>query len=117
MKCTQCGSDMWDNRGRKKNPKQPDYACKNKECGYAIWDTPQERTPVYRQQANRPQVQQAVSKNTSDIEILKLAVQMACNPDANIDSVNRKYVELKNILAGKHSSMDEFDMSNEEAPF
>jgi len=28
---------MWDNRGNKKNPKGPDYKCKNRECGHAIW--------------------------------------------------------------------------------
>jgi hypothetical protein len=30
--CPQCGGEMWDNRGRKKNPKQADFRCKDKEC-------------------------------------------------------------------------------------
>jgi hypothetical protein len=30
---------MWDNRVGKKNPKSPDYKCKDKECGHAIWLT------------------------------------------------------------------------------
>jgi hypothetical protein len=28
---------MWDNRTTKKNPKAPDYKCKNKECDGAYW--------------------------------------------------------------------------------
>lgn len=30
--CPQCGGEMWDNRGRKKNPKQADFRCKDKNC-------------------------------------------------------------------------------------
>ena len=29
--CPQCGGEMWDNRGRKKNPKAPDFVCKDKQ--------------------------------------------------------------------------------------
>lgn len=37
-KCPKCGSDMWDNRGSKRNPKQPDFKCKEKAtCGHGIW--------------------------------------------------------------------------------
>jgi hypothetical protein len=28
---------MWDNRTSKRNPKQPDYKCKDKSCSGAIW--------------------------------------------------------------------------------
>ena len=37
MKCPECGGEMWDNRENKKNPKSPDYKCKDKECGHPIW--------------------------------------------------------------------------------
>jgi hypothetical protein len=36
-KCPKCGGPMWDNREGKKNPKAPDYKCKNKACDGAIW--------------------------------------------------------------------------------
>lgn len=57
MQCPKCGGAMWDNRQTKKNPKQPDYKCKNKMCigddGFvtAIWvkDAP---APVKAAQAN-----------------------------------------------------------------
>lgn len=35
--CPKCGSEMWDNRGKKTNPKAPDFKCKNQDCGHAIW--------------------------------------------------------------------------------
>jgi hypothetical protein len=37
MQCPKCGGEMWNNIGRKKNPKQPDYKCKDKECDGVIW--------------------------------------------------------------------------------
>lgn len=36
-RCPKCGGPMWDNREGKKNPKAPDYKCKNKACDGAIW--------------------------------------------------------------------------------
>lgn len=35
--CLKCGGPMWDNRESKKNPKAPDYKCKDKGCDGAIW--------------------------------------------------------------------------------
>lgn len=35
--CRECGGDMYDNRGSKRNPKAPDFKCKDKECGAGIW--------------------------------------------------------------------------------
>ena len=37
-KCEKCGGvGFWDNRADKKNPKAPDFKCKNKACGDGIW--------------------------------------------------------------------------------
>lgn len=36
-KCPKCGGLMWDNRTTKRNPKAPDFKCKNKDCGGVIW--------------------------------------------------------------------------------
>lgn len=45
MKCPRCGGPMWDNRGDKRNPKAPDFKCKDKSCidpdsGYVtgVWE-------------------------------------------------------------------------------
>lgn len=35
--CPKCSGDMWDNRLDKKNPRAPDYKCKDKGCDGAIW--------------------------------------------------------------------------------
>jgi hypothetical protein len=35
--CPKCGSDMWDNRKDKKNPKAPDFKCKDRSCDGVIW--------------------------------------------------------------------------------
>lgn len=39
--CPRCAGPVWDNRTTKRNPKQPDYKCKDKDnCDGAIWLTP-----------------------------------------------------------------------------
>jgi len=36
-KCPYCGSALWDNRYTKKKNTWPDYRCRNKDCGAAMW--------------------------------------------------------------------------------
>lgn len=50
--CPKCGGDMWDNIDTKKNPKAPDYACKDKQgCGAGIWLTDTQKNAARAQQA------------------------------------------------------------------
>jgi hypothetical protein len=35
--CPVCGNALWDNRETKKNPKAPDYKCRDKTCEGVIW--------------------------------------------------------------------------------
>ena len=35
--CPKCGGAMWDNREGKRNPKAPDFKCKDRECDGVIW--------------------------------------------------------------------------------
>jgi hypothetical protein len=35
--CPKCGGKMWDNRVGKKNPKAPDFKCRDKSCDGVIW--------------------------------------------------------------------------------
>ncbi len=44
MNCPKCNGQMWDNTQNKRNPKAPDFKCKDKKCidpetgyGTAIW--------------------------------------------------------------------------------
>ena len=36
-RCPKCAGDMWDNRVGKRNPKAPDFKCKDRECEGVIW--------------------------------------------------------------------------------
>ncbi len=35
--CPKCGGAMWDNRASKRNPRAPDYKCRDKSCEGVIW--------------------------------------------------------------------------------
>jgi hypothetical protein len=35
--CPKCGGAMWDNRASKRNPRAPDYKCRDKSCDGVIW--------------------------------------------------------------------------------
>lgn len=35
--CHYCNGQVWDNRRDKRNPKAPDFKCKNNACGGAAW--------------------------------------------------------------------------------
>jgi hypothetical protein len=35
--CPKCNGRMWDNRAVKRNPKAPDYKCKDRDCDGVIW--------------------------------------------------------------------------------
>src|SRR5688572_23529190 len=35
--CPKCGSRMWDNRATKRNPRAPDFKCRDRSCDGVIW--------------------------------------------------------------------------------
>ena len=35
--CPKCGGRVWDNRASKRNPKAPDYKCRDRSCDGVIW--------------------------------------------------------------------------------
>jgi hypothetical protein len=35
--CPDCGGRMWDNRMTKRNPRAPDYKCRDRNCGGVYW--------------------------------------------------------------------------------
>lgn len=37
VSCPKCGGRVWDNRLTKRNPKAPDYKCRNRSCDGVIW--------------------------------------------------------------------------------
>lgn len=53
IQCPKCGGAMWNNIEGKRNPKAPDYACKNKEgCGGGVWLKPEEKAALASQSSN-----------------------------------------------------------------
>ena len=42
--CPQCGGRMWDNRLTKRNPKAPDYKCRDRSCDGVIWPPKTEKS-------------------------------------------------------------------------
>ena len=36
-RCPKCTGEMWDNRASKRNPRAPDFKCKDKSCEGVIW--------------------------------------------------------------------------------
>jgi hypothetical protein len=35
--CPKCGGRVWDNRRTKRNPKAPDFKCRDRSCDGVIW--------------------------------------------------------------------------------
>jgi hypothetical protein len=35
--CPKCGGRMWDNRATKRNPRAPDFKCRDRSCDGVIW--------------------------------------------------------------------------------
>ena len=52
--CQKCGGPVWDNRVDKKNPKGPDFKCKDKECGEGFWLGEAKGGKVQPKQSSKP---------------------------------------------------------------
>lgn len=50
--CPTCGGRMWDNRMSKRNPKAPDFKCRNRSCDGLLWPG-QQRTAISATQPPR----------------------------------------------------------------
>ena len=46
--CPKCGGRMWDNRLSKRNPKAPDFKCRDRSCDGVIWPPVPVRPPARR---------------------------------------------------------------------
>ena len=44
--CPRCGGRMWDNRATKRNPRAPDFKCRDRACDGAIWPAKGEPAPA-----------------------------------------------------------------------
>jgi hypothetical protein len=79
-KCPKCAGPCWDNRTSKKNPKSPDWKCKDKNCHSSVWQYAQGEGPAPAPQgqiavpaAEAPQMQrQRISHDDFVLETLAL---------------------------------------------
>jgi hypothetical protein len=89
MLCPVCNKEMYDNRESKKNPKAPDYRCKDKECKWQLdpnsdeWIPSQFITGVWLPKAKfqpKPATQEVkTSELTVLLKIVGLLEQIAQN--------------------------------------
>lgn len=47
--CPKCGGRMWDNRATKRNPKAPDFKCRDRSCDGVIWPSKDGKSAVTRE--------------------------------------------------------------------
>lgn len=60
--CPDCGGKTYDNRATKKNPKAPDYRCRDRNCQGIVWPPRETAKPV----AKRSNEKMAHSMSSSD---------------------------------------------------
>jgi len=58
--CPKCGGRMWDNRLTKRNPKAPDYKCRDRSCDGVIW-------PPKGGNPEKPDAAKVASEETEEI--------------------------------------------------
>jgi hypothetical protein len=58
--CPKCGGRMWDNRLTKRNPKAPDYKCRDRSCDGVIW-------PPKGEKAAEPTKAESRAEETAEI--------------------------------------------------
>lgn len=46
--CPKCGGRTWDNRATKRNPKAPDYKCRDRACDGVVWPPKEEKQAAKR---------------------------------------------------------------------
>jgi hypothetical protein len=61
--CPKCGGRMWDNRLTKRNPKAPDYKCRDRSCDGVIWPP----KPGKSEKADKAETEKAPSEETEEI--------------------------------------------------
>jgi hypothetical protein len=65
--CPKCGGRTWDNRVGKKNPKAPDFKCRDRSCDGVIWPPKNGAAP---RQAPAPSAKQPVSIGTTGVALV-----------------------------------------------
>jgi hypothetical protein len=62
--CPKCGGRMWDNRIGKRNPKAPDFKCRDRSCDGVIW--PSRATPAAENEGDGETAAPVAATGTTD---------------------------------------------------
>jgi hypothetical protein len=63
--CPKCGGRVWDNRLTKRNPKAPDFKCRDRSCDGVIWPAKGEKAE--KADAGRPEAAERLAEQTEEI--------------------------------------------------
>lgn len=91
QKCPECNGPMWDNRESKRNPKAPDYKCKNKACNGAVWED-----------ATTPQSPPAASPEDAAMNALRVQIKTAMQALNEAGDTPEWTVKRVNDLSREH---------------
>jgi len=59
--CPKCGGKMWDNRLGKRNPKAPDFKCRDRDCDGVIWPPKPARAAKRSNKREEPEQEEALA--------------------------------------------------------
>lgn len=65
--CPKCGGQCWDNRASKRNPRAPDFKCRDRSCDGVIWPPKTAAAPKSGGGGKEPVTFDGVGPNTDEI--------------------------------------------------
>jgi len=72
--CPKCGGRMWDNRLSKRNPKAPDFKCRDRSCDGVIWPSRGGASPETRETVPTQAAESAPKPESMDTSPLGLSL-------------------------------------------
>lgn len=88
--CPTCGGRMWDNRASKRNPKAPDFKCRDRTCDGVLWPG-QHRALFPAMESPRIAAVQDVEKPTENAATRTSGVG---------ESLRSRYLDLTDFVIG-----------------
>ena len=111
--CPKCGGNMWDNRLNKRNPKSPDFKCKDRSCDGVIW-------PPRQAQRSTPRPQQQPPAEFGEIPGVPMAASAPAVATTNAQDRLKRIFQIQELcfthamaLASKAAASDGVDMTLE----
>jgi hypothetical protein len=86
--CPKCSGRMWDNRASKRNPRAPDFKCRNRACDGVLWPS--------EHRVASPVIQPARLVIARD-ETAPVA-GAECTPIDSLSTLRNKYLELSDFV-------------------